>query len=53
VVVAIIATQLLIVWSAGVTLVLLKLASTTVPPRVSREHGLEGLDISQRGEALR
>jgi Amt family ammonium transporter len=36
----------------GVTFVLLKLVSAFVPLRVSREHGLEGLDISQHGEAL-
>jgi ammonium transporter, Amt family len=39
-------------WSGGVTYVLLKLVSTFVPLRVSREHELEGLDISQHGEAL-
>jgi Amt family ammonium transporter len=38
--------------SGGVTFVLLKLVSTLVPLRVSREHELEGLDISQHGEAL-
>ena len=36
----------------GVTYVLLKLVSAFVPLRVSREHELEGLDISQHGEAL-
>jgi len=41
-----------LVWSGGVTYVLLKLVSAFVPLRVSREHELEGLDISQRGEAL-
>jgi ammonium transporter, Amt family len=45
-----------LVWSAGVTFVLLKLVSAFVSPscrlRVSREHELEGLDISQHGEAL-
>jgi Amt family ammonium transporter len=41
-----------LVWSAGATFVLLKLVSTFVPLRVSREHELEGLDISQHGEAL-
>jgi ammonium transporter, Amt family len=41
-----------LVWSGGVTFVLLKLVSTFVPLRVSREHELEGLDISQHGEAL-
>jgi Amt family ammonium transporter len=41
-----------LLWSGGVTLVLLKLVSTWVPLRVSREQELEGLDISQHGEAL-
>ena len=40
------------VWSAGVTYALLKLVSVFVPLRVSREHEMEGLDISQHGEAL-
>jgi Amt family ammonium transporter len=39
-------------WSGGVTYLLLKLVSAFVPPRVSKEHELEGLDISQHGEAL-
>jgi Amt family ammonium transporter len=39
-------------WSGGMTFVLLKLVSTFVPLRVSREHELVGLDISQHGEAL-
>jgi Amt family ammonium transporter len=39
-------------WSGGVTFVLLKLVSVFIPLRVSREHELEGLDISQHGEAL-
>jgi Amt family ammonium transporter len=41
-----------LVWSGGVTYVLLKLVSAFVPLRVSKEHELEGLDISQHGEAL-
>ena len=41
-----------LVWSAGVTFVLLKLVSAFVPLRVSREHEMEGLDISQHGQAL-
>jgi len=41
-----------LVWSGGVTYVLLKLVSAFVPLRASREHELEGLDISQHGEAL-
>jgi Amt family ammonium transporter len=39
-------------WSAGLTYVLLKLVSAFVPLRVSREHELQGLDLSQHGEAL-
>jgi Amt family ammonium transporter len=39
-------------WSAGVTFILLKLVALFVPLRVSREHEMEGLDISQHGEAL-
>jgi Amt family ammonium transporter len=39
-------------WSAGATYVLLKLVSMFVPLRVSKDHELEGLDISQHGEAL-
>jgi Amt family ammonium transporter len=41
-----------LVWSGGVTYGLLKLVSAFVPLRVSREHELEGLDITQHGEAL-
>jgi Amt family ammonium transporter len=41
-----------LVWSAAVTFVLLKLVSVFVPLRVSREQELEGLDITQHGEAL-
>ena len=40
------------VWSGGVTYVLLKLVSAFVPLRVSLQQELEGLDISQHGEAL-
>jgi ammonium transporter, Amt family len=39
-------------WSGGVTYLVLKLVSAFVPLRVSREQELEGLDISQHGEAL-
>ncbi len=39
-------------WSAGVTFALLKLVSLFVPIRVSLQQELEGLDISQHGEAL-
>ncbi|WP_315766389.1 MULTISPECIES: ammonium transporter [unclassified Bradyrhizobium] len=41
-----------LVWSAGVSYGLLKLVSAIVPLRVSRSQELEGLDISQHGEAL-
>jgi ammonium transporter, Amt family len=41
-----------LIWSAGVTYVLLRMVSVFVPLRVSREHELEGLDLSQHGEAL-
>lgn len=40
------------VWSGGATFILLKLVGLFVPLRVSKEHELEGLDISQHGEAL-
>jgi ammonium transporter, Amt family len=41
-----------LVWSGGVTYVLLRLVSAFVPLRVSLQQELEGLDISQHGEAL-
>jgi len=40
------------VWSAGVSFLLLRLVGVVVPLRVSREAELEGLDISQHGQAL-
>ena len=39
-------------WSVAVTYVLLKLVGLFVPIRVSTQQELEGLDISQHGEAL-
>jgi ammonia channel protein AmtB len=39
-------------WSGGVTYLLLKLVSAFVPLRVSKAQEMEGLDISQHGEAL-
>jgi ammonium transporter, Amt family len=39
-------------WSGIVTWLLLKVVSVLVPLRVSRAQELEGLDISQHGEAL-
>jgi ammonium transporter, Amt family len=41
-----------LVWSGGVTFVLLKLVGAFVPLRVSQQQEMEGLDISQHGEAL-
>jgi Amt family ammonium transporter len=41
-----------LLWSGAVTYGLLKLVGTFVSLRVSRESELEGLDISQHGEAL-
>jgi hypothetical protein len=38
-------------WSAVVTYILLKLVSLSFPVRVSMQLELEGLDISQHGEA--
>ena len=41
-----------IAWSGGATYVLLKLIDVLVRVRVSHEHEVEGLDITQHGEAL-
>ena len=41
-----------LVWTAGATLALLSLIGLFVPLRVGREQELEGLDITQHGEAL-
>ncbi len=41
-----------LVWCSGITYAILRLVSVFVPLRVSREAELEGLDISQHGEAL-
>src|ERR1700754_4059069 len=41
-----------LVWSGGVTFILLKGVGAFVPLRVSQQQELEGLDISQHGEAL-
>jgi Amt family ammonium transporter len=41
-----------LVWSGGVTFVLLKLVGVFAPLRVTLQQELEGLDISQHGEAL-
>ncbi len=39
-------------WSGGMTFVLLKVVGGFLPLRVSRDHELQGLDITQHGEAL-
>ncbi len=41
-----------LVWTGGVTFVLLKLIDAIVPLRVSQQQEVEGLDITQHGEAL-
>ena len=40
------------VWTGGMTFVLLKVADALVPLRVSTDQELEGLDLTQHGEAL-
>lgn len=40
------------VWTGGVTFVLLKIVDMLAGLRVSHEHEVEGLDITQHGEAL-
>jgi Amt family ammonium transporter len=40
------------VWAGGVTFILLKLVSVFVPLRVTQQQEMEGLDITQHGEAL-
>ena len=40
------------VWTGGVTFVLLKVVDMLAGLRVSHEHEVEGLDITQHGEAL-
>ncbi|HEY7299548.1 MAG TPA: ammonium transporter [Xanthobacteraceae bacterium] len=39
-------------WSGGATLLLLKAIGQFVPLRVSKENEIEGLDVTQHGEAL-
>jgi Amt family ammonium transporter len=41
-----------LVWSGGATWALLRLVGAFVPLRVSRQAEIEGLDITQHGEAL-
>jgi Amt family ammonium transporter len=41
-----------LVWSGGATFLLLKLVAFMVPLRLSVQQELEGIDITQHGEAL-
>jgi Amt family ammonium transporter len=41
-----------LIWSAGMTFVILKLVGMMVPLRVRQEDEIIGLDVSQHGEAL-
>ena len=41
-----------LVWSGGMTFVILKLVGMMVPLRVRQEDEIMGLDVSQHGEAL-
>jgi Amt family ammonium transporter len=41
-----------LIWSGAVTWLLLKVISAALPLRVSQQHEIEGLDITQHGEAL-
>ena len=41
-----------LVWSGVMTFVLLKLIALMVPLRVSQRNEIEGLDLTQHGEAL-
>ncbi|HKY87803.1 MAG TPA: ammonia channel protein, partial [Pseudorhodoplanes sp.] len=41
-----------IVWSGAATFILLKLIDLMTPLRVSKQQEVEGLDITQHGEAL-
>jgi Amt family ammonium transporter len=41
-----------LVWSAVMTFVVLKVVGAIVPLRVSPQSEIEGLDVTQHGEAL-
>ena len=41
-----------LLWSGGMTFVILKLVGMMVPLRVRQEDEIIGLDVSQHGEAL-
>jgi Amt family ammonium transporter len=46
------AVAVTIVWSGALTFVLLKAIELLVPLRVSAQQEIEGLDVTQHGEAL-
>jgi len=41
-----------ILWSGAVSFVLLKVIALLVPLRVNQQNEIEGLDVTQHGEAL-
>ena len=41
-----------LIWSGVLTFVLLKIIEFMVPLRVSQQQEIEGLDVTQHGEAL-
>ena len=41
-----------VIWCGVLTYVLLKIIEFLVPLRVSQQHEIEGLDLTQHGEAL-
>ena len=41
-----------LIWSGLLTYVLLKAINFLLPLRVSEQHEIEGLDLTQHGEAL-
>jgi Amt family ammonium transporter len=41
-----------LLWSGAITWALLRMVGVFVPLRVSRQQEIEGLDITQHGEAL-
>jgi ammonium transporter, Amt family len=41
-----------LIWSGALTYVLLKVIAFLIPLRVSQQNEIEGLDVTQHGEAL-
>jgi len=46
------AVAAVIIWSGGISFVLLKIIEFLVPLRVNKQNEIEGLDVTQHGEAL-